>query len=112
MKAETIKKRLVPELKKDGTPTQKLENSVFWLARLSLGERVHFLSWNRSKGHMNILGRERQDFVTKVLDLLKVKYTIGNDSPRRGATGEYVEVQKQHTTKLKQAVATIQDWDK
>lgn len=111
MKRETIKKRLAPVLKKDGTPTVKLENSVYYLSRLSLGDKVHFLAWTRNRGHHQIFGRERMDYVTNVLDLLKVKYSVGNDAPKGGLTGVYVEVERKHTKKLMEAIATIQNWD-
>ena len=44
---------------------------------------------------------------TNFLDVMKVKYTTGNDAPRGGVSGEYVKISSRAVTKLNKIIAEL-----
>ena len=86
-----IAKRMV---RKDGTVSSRYEDAVARVMdKILSGEkkaRIHYSSWTGTRGHMKL-----DSILYKYLDVaeaLGLKYTLGNDAPRGGAEGDYIEM--------------------
>ena len=89
MKTSTIQKRL-DKL----TSSKQLSKSSLvynWCARLATNEKIRpVFSQGSSWKNSSLVDKSAE--LTTVLDALKIKYTIGNDAPRGGKTGYFVQI--------------------
>ena len=89
MKRETIEKRIAEHLMtKKGELMKKYSAPLFWLKYY--GNRTYTCRWLKNGRHFNL-----EDTTKNYTDLLKalgIDYTTGNDSPRGGAGGNYIEL--------------------
>lgn len=49
------------------------------------------LCWTSGRGRFTT-NLDHEDAICAVLDCLKIKYQVGNDAPRGGATGKYIKI--------------------
>lgn len=56
--------------------------------------RVHLKTWRRRKGNNFSLRCGDYDRALELLNYLKVNYSLGNDAPRGGEIGDYIEFNK------------------
>ena len=47
--------------------------------------------WTSGSGRFTT-NLDHEDTICAALDLLKIKYQVGNDAPRGGATGKYIKI--------------------
>lgn len=89
MKATTLQSRIESKLTaKKGNIQVKFEKAINFL---TYPERVHPYSWSGSARHMKLQG---DDYIREAMDLIGIDYTTGNDAPRGGAEGRYIELTK------------------
>ena len=90
MKAATLRKRIDARLTtKDGALKKRYEH--IWLFILHAGTRYHGKIWRRS-GRRVTLEDSKYRALREALDLLGLDYATGNDAPRGGAEGDYIEL--------------------
>lgn len=90
MKAATLRKRIATRLTtKDGALKKRYEH--IWAFILHAGTRYHGKTWRRSGRHVT-LEDSRHRALREALDLLGLDYATGNDAPRGGAEGDYIEL--------------------
>lgn len=79
--------------KKDGKMQVKYEDTLRQLASNYNFEngRYHFKSWTGSRRHMTLLTALYDRAIT-LLNVFNIEYKLGNDAPRGGATGDYIEI--------------------
>lgn len=105
MKRETIEKRIGENLMtKKGELMKKYGEPLWWLKYS--GNRHHPCRWHKSGRHFNLEDKTK-DF-TDMLKALGIDYTTGNDAPRGGAEGFYIEL----TAKGKRQVKEFQAYYK
>ena len=89
MKRETIEKRIAEKLMtKKGELMKKYSEPLWWL-RLSR-KRAYPCRWLKNGSHFNLEDKTKN--YTDMLKALGIDYTTGNDSPRGGAVGNYIEL--------------------
>jgi hypothetical protein len=97
MKATTLQSRIESKLTaKTGNVQVKFEKA---LSFITYPERIHPYSWSGSVRRMKLVGN---DNVREALDLLGIDYSIGNDAPRGGQQGYYVELTKKGLQQTKE----------
>ena len=97
MKATTLQNRIESQLTtKTGNLQVKFEKAINFLTYPS---RVHPYSWTGSVRHMRLVGNEN---LRDALDLLGIDYTTGNDAPRGGQQGNYIELSKKGLQQTKE----------
>ena len=105
MKRETIEKRIAENLMtKKGELMKKFSEPLWWL-RLS-NKRAYPCRWLKNGRHFNLEDKSRN--YIEMLTSLGIDYTTGNDSPRGGAVGFYIEL----TEKGKRQVEEFQAYYK
>lgn len=60
---------------------------------------LHLKRWTKALGHHNLLERQN-DRTIELLRALKLKFELGNDAPKGGATGDYILIPLQELKKL------------
>lgn len=90
MKAATLRKRIASRLTTKGGVLRKKYEPI-WLFILHAGTRYHGKTWRRSGRHVT-LEDSRHRALREALDLLGLDYATGNDAPRGGAEGDYIEL--------------------
>lgn len=89
MKRETIEKRIEKNLMtKEGELMKKYSEPLDWLK--NSGSRRHPCRWHKSGRHLNL--EDKSGIYTEMLKALGIDYTTGNDAPRGGAEGFYIEL--------------------
>ena len=105
MKRETIEKRIAENLMtKKGELMNKYSEPLDWLK--NSGNRRHTCLWHKSGRHLNLEDKTKN--YTDMLKVLGIDYTTGNDAPRGGAEGNYIEL----TAKGKRQVKELQAYYK
>ena len=105
MKRETIEKRIAENLMtKKGELMKKYSAPLFWLKYY--GNRTHTCRWHKSGRHFSL--EDKTDNYTDMLKALGIDYTEGNDAPRGGEEGNYIEL----TAKGKRQVKEFQAYYK
>lgn len=105
MKRETIEKRIVENLMtKKGELMKKYSAPLFWLKYY--GNRTYTCRWRKNGRHLNLEDKTKN--YTDMLKALDIDYTTGNDAPRCGAEGFYIEL----TAKGKRQVKEFQAYYK
>lgn len=105
MKRETIEKRIEKHLMtKKGELMKKFGAPLFWLKYY--GNRTHTCRWHKSGRHLNLEDKTKN--YTDMLKVLGIDYTEGNDAPRGGEEGNYIEL----TAKGKRQVKEFQAYYK
>ena len=87
MKKETIKKRLGAKWVSKNSSAYKLLSE--WLAKD--GNPIIRPCWTSGMGRY----RTNLDYTTQtvaLLELLRVRYEVGNDAPRCGLTGNFIKI--------------------
>lgn len=108
MKETTIRKRLSAFFNKNGEMKMSLNNVLYNLQKLSEGKKTHCLSWTYNSGKYKLIGNEIEDRIRLILVSLNIDFEMGNDAPRKGADGSYIEVTKpSQKRKLKQVVSLL-----
>lgn len=89
MKRETIEKRITEHLMtKKGELMKKYSEPLDWLK--NSGNRRHTCRWHKSGRHLNLEDKTKN--YTDMLKALGIDYTTGNDAPKGGAEGFYIEL--------------------
>lgn len=91
MNNETMIKRLTKAgmITKAGRLHLKYYSPVREIGELAKGDRRHLLSWGHKFGSLNdTLHRNTR----ALLDALMIGYKVGNDAPKGGVTGTYIEL--------------------
>lgn len=89
MKAMELKNRINNELTtKKGDVASKYYHIYEFIRK---AERFHGCSWNGGPRHMTLQDAKHRN-LCEALDKIGVDYVIGNDAPRGGATGTFVEL--------------------
>lgn len=66
--------------------------------------RLHLKWWDTN---FRTLKETKHYSMIEFLDALKVKYTTGNDAPRGGVTGDYIEITRKEARKCLQKLANL-----
>lgn len=104
MRRETIEKRIAQHLtSKAGKIYSKYQNPLNWL-RLGR-ERVHPCRWQHSGRHYTL--NDKSEYYFEMLKALGIDYTTGNDAPKGGAEGFYIEL----TPKSRRQVKEYQSYE-
>lgn len=89
MKAQELKNRISEKLStKSGEIANKYHHLYEFIRK---AERFHGCSWNGSARHMTLSDAKHRNLV-EALTKIGVDYVIGNDAPRGGMAGTYVEL--------------------
>lgn len=106
MKRETIEKRIAEHLMtKKGELMKKYSEPLWWLK--NSGNRTYPRRWHKSGRHLNLEDKTK-DF-TEMLKYLGIDYTTGNDAPRGGAEGFYIELTPKGLRQVKEFQAYYQN---
>lgn len=88
MKAEILKKRINDKLTtQKGELKVRFQNIFDFIER---NQRFHGCSWARNGRRMTLIDKNLA--LCEALKLIGVDYVTGNDAPKGGATGDYVEL--------------------
>ncbi len=60
---------------------------------------LHLKTWSRYKGKMRLNERPHERTL-ELLGVLKLKYELGNDAAKGGATGDYIRIRKSEISKI------------
>lgn len=105
MKRETIEKRIAEKLMtKKGELMKKYIIPLNWLK--NYGDRQHTCRWHKNGRHFSL--EDKTNDYTDMLNALGIDYTEGNDAPRGGEEGNYIEL----TAKGKRQVKEFQAYYK
>ena len=108
MKRETIEKRIAEHLMtKKGELMKKYGEPMWWLKYS--GNRHYPCRWHKSGRHFNLEDKTK-DF-TDMLKALGIDYTTGNDAPRGGAEGFYIELTAKGKRQVKEFQAYYKEID-
>lgn len=89
MKVQELKNRISENL---STKSGKIANKYYHIYEfIRKAERFHGCSWNGGIRHMTLQDAKHRN-LCEALDKIGVDYVVGNDAPRGGATGTYVEL--------------------
>lgn len=108
MKKETIMGRLAKGgwLKKDGHVKASVTSMHYYLQFLAKGLRYHPLTWG--SGWSSLEGQSKYDNMVRLLTSLRIPFTEGNDAPKGGITGRYIEVKASARRRLGDMIPLIQ----
>lgn len=87
MKKSTIEKRMGNVQFNKGTSAYKLVSE--WLKKD--GNAVIRPCWTNGSGRF-IRNSDHTEDLCRLLNMLRVRYTLGNDAPRGGKTGNFVKI--------------------
>ena len=109
MKEQTIINRLEKGgfLRKDGMPKAVAYNATFIFEKMSRGMKFRPFYWRNN--YTKLEGKAKYDNVTRLLLCLRIPYVDGNDAPRGGITGNYVEIKKGARKRLAEIVNIIRN---
>lgn len=109
MKAQTLKQRISENL---STKKGEIANKYYHLYEfIRKAERFHGCQWNGGLRHMTLQDARHRNLV-EALTKLGIDYVVGNDAPRGGATGTYVELTakgKRQTAELRKELQARYD---
>ena len=89
MKAQELKNRISENL---STKKGEIANKYYHIYEfIRKAERFHGCAWNGSARHMTLSDAKHRNLV-EALTKIGVDYVIGNDAPRGGMAGTYVEL--------------------
>lgn len=109
MKVQTLKERIENKLfTKKGEIAVKYANIYEFIRK---AKRFHGCEWNGSARHMRLSDAQHRN-LCEALRLIGVDYVTGNDAPRGGATGTFVELTpkgKRQTAELRKELQA--EWE-
>lgn len=89
MKAQELKNRISENL---ATKSGKIANKYYHIYEfIRKAERFHGCSWNGGLRHMTLQDAKHRN-LCEALDKIGVDYVVGNDAPKGGATGTFIEL--------------------
>lgn len=109
MKAQTLKQRISESL---STKNGQIANKYIGIYEfIRKAERYHGCQWNGGINHMTLQDSKHRN-LCEALTKLGIDYVVGNDAPRGGATGTYVELTakgKRQTAELRKELQEEHD---
>lgn len=91
MKAKTLRDRIAQHLTTKAGDMQKRYDHVLGFIAHGKGARYHGKTWRRVGRHATLEDSKHWNLI-RALDLLGLDYATGNDAPRGGAEGDYIEL--------------------
>lgn len=92
-------------LTKQGTLRANYKNINNIFNNLFDAEKVYYYSSSYSKGY--IFTTDYYDKIAPLLQLLKIDYKIGNDAPRGGKNGDYIQLYRKRNITLNSIVEDV-----
>lgn len=112
MKKETIIKRMENAglTKKDGSLQVKYCDSTLrtYLGHLANGQRIHPMFWTGT-ARTKTLVTTKYERMRDILGALRIEYKLGNDAPRGGMTGEYIELTDKGRRVLRESIESLNE---
>lgn len=63
------------------------------IIRFLNGEKLYFYNrWSKNRGHFRLLKQGFTDSVEDIMSKSGIKYELGNDAPKGGATGSFIQI--------------------
>ncbi len=78
--------------------TQKNELRKQFAKLLPVSKYNYLTHWQRSQGHCNLISYE-SDLIA-LCDLLRLNYKQGNNAPKQGKEGNYIQLSKRAVIKI------------
>lgn len=100
MKAITLDSRIKKHLTtKAGLVAKKYDKVMDMLMRPNT--KLYLVGWSIGKGYLSIKGVSTYNATIEGLKLLGVDYEVGNDAPRGGKVGDYIQLTKKGKRQVK-----------
>lgn len=111
MKIENIIKRLEKGglLKKDGTLVSR-KNMLWSLERMAQGKREHPIYWSGRPSNLTLAGENHMCYIQEWCLAFNWAYKQGNDAPRGGRNGEYIELEPKSRKRASEIIREIKNY--
>lgn len=86
-------------------------NGLLVLIRLFSGHRVHvYDGWSKSGGRYKLMDATGVKVAKTLMNEGEIKYTCGNDAPRGGMPGDYMELPRRSSRMVAELTALYKDF--
>lgn len=111
MVLKTLQTRLnrLGALKKNGMLAYKYSKVLYGVSMIGKHGKYHFRQWYKNGGTFSLTGTDREALACDLLYIVfGVDYKSGNDSPRGGQEGYYIEISPRSKKKVLNCLELIE----